>query len=197
LTTESLYNDSKIVNRSEPDFSGHRSSQKLIYGLGIWCHKRIDSPKIGCVLSKESDAMSTQWLLTFDAISQENPGNKTWQVGVPEWLYRKHQTNGHEKALARLLLVETVLQGGTVHLFEGWWRKGKDEGCYVYAGSPGRDFKSLKIETPAPRNMLFLIFVLFGGTIDDWAWRPRSEEKGKEHLPSDIKGRLVWSLNQN
>lgn len=141
--------------------------------------------------------MGTRWLLTFDAICPENPGNKVWQVGVPEWLYRKHQINGHEKSLARLLLVEMVLQGGTVHLFEGWSREGKDEDCFVYVGSPGKDFKSLKIETPAPRNMLFLIFVLPGGTIDDWTWRPRSQEQGKENLPSDINGRLIWSLNQN
>lgn len=140
--------------------------------------------------------MSTKWFVTFDAKSPEEPKNGTWEVGVPEWLYRKHQKHGHEKSLARLLLVREVLQGGTVHLFEGWFRDGKDEGCFVYVGNPGRDYKSLTIETTAPKNMLFLIFVLPGGTIDDWTWRPRSDEPGEEHLPADIKGRLLWSLNQ-
>jgi hypothetical protein len=141
--------------------------------------------------------MGTRWLLTFDARSPEDPEKKTWQVGVSEWLYQKHRSHGHDKYIARLILVEQVLQGGAIHLFEGWSREGKDEDCFVYVGNPGRDFKNLQIETPAPKNMLFLVFVLADGTIDDWNWRPRSQKRGKEHLPADIDGRLIWSLNPN
>jgi len=139
--------------------------------------------------------MSTRWLYTFQAIDPKD-SSKTWEVGIPEQLFRLLQNKGHEKAIARLVLVHEVLEGGTVELRGGWSRPGKEEGCYVYIGRPARDFKSLSIETPAPKNMAFLVFVLPDGSIDEWTWRLLSEEKGEEDSPEGIKGDVIWPPNK-
>ncbi len=137
--------------------------------------------------------MKNRWLLEFEAIDPRNPPDDKWSVGVPEWLYRQQQIHGHEKQSARLWLVADVLQGETRRLYEGWSRPGKDDDCYVYAGRPGRDFKSRTIETSPPKRMVFLIFVLPDGSIDDWTWRPCTDSDADS--PSGVNGRLIWSLN--
>ena len=112
--------------------------------------------------------MTTRWLLTYHAIDPNNLGG-SWEVGVPENLYRKLQNNGHEKAMGRLFVVGDVLQGGTLQLRKGWSRPGKED-CFVYLGLPTRDFKSLTIRTPAPKGMVFLVFVGSDGTISAGAY---------------------------
>jgi len=136
-----------------------------------------------------------RWLLTFHAIDPAAL-DKRWETGVPEWLYRHFRNQGHEKAIARLLLVREVLEGGTIDLYGGWSRPDKED-CFVYVGCPNRDFKSLTIETPAPKKMGkkmgFLVFVLPDGTIDEWTWRLLDEEGGNR--PIGVTGELIWSLN--
>ena len=132
-----------------------------------------------------------RWLLTFHAIDPAAL-DKRWKTGVPERLYRHIQNHGHEKAIARLRLVQEVLEGGTLSLFRGWSRPEKED-CFVYVGLPSRDFKSLTIDTPAPKQMGFLVFVLPDGTIDEWTWRPLDEEGGNQ--PIGVTGELIWSLN--
>jgi hypothetical protein len=134
-----------------------------------------------------------RWLLTFRAMDPTNVDNQ-WEVGVSEGLYRYLQNNGHEKAIARLLLVRDVLEGGTTSIYRGWSWPDKDE-CFVYEGRPSRDYKSLTIDTPAPKRMVFLVFVLPDGAIDDWTWRPVAEEG--ENRPDGIAGELVWSVNRS
>ncbi len=111
-----------------------------------------------------------RWLLTFRAIDPNNPTGR-WNVGIPKRLYEYQQNHGHEKAIARIVLVDEVLKEGTVRVYRGWARLGKED-CYVYEGYPGVDYKSMSITTPAPKDMAFLVFVLPDGTIDDWTWRP-------------------------
>lgn len=132
-----------------------------------------------------------RWLLPFQAIDPSNV-DQSWEVGVSERLFRKIQNHGHEKALARLRLVHEVLEGGTQLLFRGWSRPDKDD-CFVYAGCPSRDYKSLTIDTPAPKGMMFLVFVLPDGTIDEWTWRPFAE--GEKDRPDGVTGELIWSRN--
>ncbi len=134
-----------------------------------------------------------RWLLSFEAI-HPTERDKTWETGVPERLYRELQNHGHEKAMGRLLLVREVLLEGARHIYGGWSRPDKDD-CWVYVGCPNRDLKSLTIETPPPRGMVFLVFVLPDGTIDEWTWRRRAEEG--EGRPEGITGELIWSLNQS
>jgi hypothetical protein len=133
----------------------------------------------------------TRWLLTFEAIDPANVDHH-WETGIPERLYRWLQNHGHEKALARLILVREVLSGGTLRIYKGWSRPGKHD-CFVYVGRPRRDFKSLSIATPAPKGMVFLVFVLPDGTIDEWTWRPSAEDE--ENRPHGVTGELIWSLN--
>jgi hypothetical protein len=135
-----------------------------------------------------------RWFLPFQAI---DPNNLTtvWEVGIPEWLYRIYQNKGNEKAIARILLVKEVLDRGTVKLYRGWSREGKDD-CLVYEGYPERDYKSLTISTPAPPNMAFLVFILPDGTIDEWTWRPLvAIENETEQIVGGINGELIWSKN--
>jgi len=132
-----------------------------------------------------------RWLLQFRAIDPRNVSG-TWDVGVSERHYRYLQNHGHEKQIARLVLLQEVLEGGAVCIYKGWCRPEKED-CFVYEGRPTRDFKSLTIETPAPKAMAFLVFVLPDGEIDEWTWRPLNEDAGNR--PDGISGELIWSAN--
>jgi hypothetical protein len=139
--------------------------------------------------------MDTRWLLRFEAIDPKNLPHRTWKVGIPEWLYRQQQIHGHDKAIGRIRLLPEVLEGerGTKRIYEGWCRPGKEEKCFVYVGKPDHDFKSLTIETPPPPKMVFLVFVLPDGSIDELTWRPHTEES--EDCPQGVNGKLIWTLN--
>lgn len=138
--------------------------------------------------------MKKRWPVTFEAIDPGEPDHGMWEVGIAEWRLRLLRTRGHESKLAQLLLVRDILEpGGTERIYEGWSRPDKDD-CFVYVGRPVRNRKSLTIETPAPKNMLFLAFVLPDGTIDDWSWRPCSVDDPTS--PSGVTGTLLWPKNQ-
>lgn len=132
-----------------------------------------------------------RWFFAIEAIDPTDVAQR-WETGIQEQLYRRLQNSGHEKAIARLYLVNDVLSGGTTHIYRGWSRPGMDE-CFVYVGCPDRDFKSLSIETPPPKGMVFLVFVLKDGTINDWTWRPLAEDE--EDRPQGVTGELIWSKN--
>ena len=134
-----------------------------------------------------------RWYIEFDAVNPNSP-DKKWKTGVLESLYRKIRNCGHEKAIARLLLVREVLDEGAVAIFSGWSRPDRDD-CFVYLGHPDHDFKSLSIETPPPLKMGFLVFVLPDGTIDEWTWRSLHEEG--DIRPNGVSGELIWSLKQS
>lgn len=132
-----------------------------------------------------------RWLLDFDAIDPKNLEGR-WKTGIHEKHYNAIRHSGHENKVARIMLVNEVLQNETKHLFRGWSRHDKED-SFVYVGTPGQDFKSLTIQTPAPPGMVFLVFVLPDGTIDDWIWRAsRGENK-----PDGVTGELIWSSNQS
>jgi hypothetical protein len=42
----------------------------------------------------------------------------------------------------------------------------------------------------APRDKLFLVFILPDGTIDHWNWRLRAA--GSDTIPEDLKGKILW-----
>lgn len=130
-----------------------------------------------------------RWLLPFTAIDPRSLSGH-WKTGVSQAHYQRICRFGHEKQQARILLVEDVLEGSTLHLYQGWSRPDKED-CYVYVGKPARDFKSLNIETPPPPEMVFLVFVLPDGTIDDWAWRAASSD----NRPDGVSGEPIWSAN--
>ena len=139
--------------------------------------------------------MTTRWLLSFHAIDPTN-FSASWEVGIPNKLYRLLQNKGHDKAIGRLHVIGDVLQGGTLQIHEGWSRPDRED-CYVYLGRPDRDFKSLTIETPAPKGMAFLVFVMEDGTIDEWTWRRIAEERDGLIIPDGVKGEVIWSQNHS
>lgn len=130
----------------------------------------------------------SRWFLQFDAINPANPEDR-WKTGIHQAHYRRLQVHGHEKALARIMLVNDVLTEGTLRIYGGWSRPDKDD-CFVYVGRPTREFKSLSIETPPPPGMVFLVFVLPDGTVDDWNWRPCQDNSDE---PQGVEGELIWT----
>lgn len=135
----------------------------------------------------------SRWKWSFDAINPCHPQEAKWKTGVDERYYKQLQNSGHEKAIARLLLVERVLNGGTERIYKSWCRPEKED-CFVYVRYPDVDFKSLTISTPPPPNMAFLVFVLPDGTITEWTWRPLSE--AERDTPEGVTGELVWPPNK-
>ncbi len=133
----------------------------------------------------------TQWYLELEAIDP-NDTSQRWKVGIHRSLYESRQKHGHERSLARIILVHEVISEGVAQIYSGWSRPDKSD-CHVYVGFPPRDYKSLTIDTPAPKNMAFLVFVLPDGTIDEWTWRPIDRQSGELQ---GVKGELIWSRNQ-
>ena len=133
-----------------------------------------------------------RWLLPFNEAIDPNDLRGTWKTGIPEWLYKEVQIHGHEAKHARIAVIDEVLtRNGTIRLYRGWSRPGKDD-CFVYVGQPEQDHRSLTIHTPAPKGMVFLVFVLTDGTIDDWGWRPA---KPGQTEPEGVSGELIWQVN--
>lgn len=130
----------------------------------------------------------TRWKAVFEAINPKNPEVDKWLTGISPDLYRRLQHQGDERRQARLLLVREVLEECTEALYGGWSRPMKDD-SFVYVGRPTHDFKSLSIETPPPLGMVFLVFVLPDGTIDEWTWRKSDPESG---APLGVNGELIW-----
>ena len=132
--------------------------------------------------------MGTRWKNEFDARLPSNPDQETWKVGIAPSLLETLQKKGHAVKQARILLVRDVLDD-TRAVFEGWSRPGTDD-CFIYAGNPGHDFHGPTIELPQPPNMIFLVFVLRDGTIDDWNWRPLKADDLS--MPDGVEGRRIW-----
>jgi hypothetical protein len=130
----------------------------------------------------------TRWIWTLQARHPGNPDGAHWQVGLDQAHIEHLRSKGHKTLLARLILVEETLKDTTV-IIRGWSRPGKED-CYVYVGKPKHDRRSAVIETPAPPNKVFLVFVLPNGTIDHWTWRDENpEEPG---LPQGVTGETLW-----
>lgn len=130
-----------------------------------------------------------RWLLPFDSTIDPVDPSREWTTGIHQRLYQSLQWNGHEAKLARIALVDDVLtRDGTKRIYKGWFRQGKDD-CYVYVGTPDGDHRSLSIHTPPPPGMVFLVFVLPDGSIDDWNWRPAKKDTTE---PEGVSGELIW-----
>ena len=129
-----------------------------------------------------------RWFLPFTSIDPKNLED-TWEIGILQNHYNAIRIHGHEKQIARIVCVDEVL-ADPASLFRGWNRPDKDN-CFVYAGFPENDFKSLTISTSRPRNMIFLVFVLEDGTINDWNWREIDADAPMQ--PMGINGELIWT----
>lgn len=127
-----------------------------------------------------------KWIHTFQALSPT--GDAPWPVGVTETKFRRLRENSHLVKLGRLALVAEVLENPTI-IVEGWNRPDTGD-CLVYVGKPDKDYRSAAIELPAPQGMLFAVFVLRDGTVDDWNWRPVSSNDPE--LPDGVTGVIVW-----
>jgi hypothetical protein len=132
--------------------------------------------------------MGTRWKIEFDARLPSNPEQDAWKVGIPAATIDLLQKRNHHHRQARILLIEAVLSDPAA-IFEGWSRPEKED-CFVYAGNPGCDYYGACIEVPPPPGMIFLVFVLPDGTIDEWNWRPTKSDAPTE--PQGIKGRKIW-----
>jgi hypothetical protein len=132
--------------------------------------------------------MGTRWKIEFDARNPSNPDQEIWKVGIASGLLEVLQKHGHAVKHARILLVRDVLDD-TREIYEGWSRPDTGD-CFVYVGNPARDYRSPTIEVPPPPGMVFLVFVLPDGTIDEWNWRPMKHDDPT--MPEGIYGRRLW-----
>jgi len=128
----------------------------------------------------------TRWIFTVRAVAPGSDGSV--EVGVSEKHFRLLQQNGDHLAIGRLRLAKEVLED-PICIVQGWDRQRTEE-CRIYVGRPKRDYRSSKIDIPAPPGMLFLVFVLPGGTIDVWTWRPC--EPDNPDFPQGVKGEVIW-----
>ncbi len=135
-----------------------------------------------------------RWKYSFSAIDPTNV-SATWEIGVSHERYRHICNHGHEKAHARIVLIGDVVES-TVALYGGWNREGMQD-CYVYVGQPREDYHKLSpiISVPPPPGMVFLVFVLPDGTIDEWNWRPHAD--GDINTPLGVEGKLIWRRDQS
>ncbi len=134
-----------------------------------------------------------RWFLPFSAIDPRN-FSCCWPVGISKKLYKIHQNKGNEKQIARIVLVDEILRPeNTIRIYKGWARFGKED-SFVYQGQPSRDYKSLAIETPPPPKMVFLVFILPDGTIDEWTWRSLRPDK-ENQVNGLAEENLIWSKN--
>ena len=133
----------------------------------------------------------SRWMHEIEAIDPRNtpvdPEIK-WTTGFMRSYFDILQKNGHTKKIARLKLVQEVLNSCTIMIYKGWSRP-DTETSFVYVGVPDKDFKNIGIEAPPPPNMVFLTFVFPDGKINDWTWR----KSNNDHIPDGFeKGTLIW-----
>lgn len=131
-----------------------------------------------------------RWALSFAARNPTDLDGE-WQIGVHGDKIQILRNRGHEQVLARYLLVEPVAQDPTM-IIRGWHRQDTNDSCFVYVGRPSRDYRGRNIEVPAPKGMLFLVFVLPDGTIDLWGWRP--VDGNDPDMPSGMTGDVIWHV---
>jgi hypothetical protein len=131
----------------------------------------------------------SRWKFTIEAQSPRD-ASQSWPTGFSARALEFLISKGHKEKLARARLAEEVLRAPE-SIIEGWGRE-KDD-CWIYVGSPPHDFRSDSVETPPPKGMLFLVFVLPDGTIDDWAWREARLDE--PNLPEGMKGTVIWPVN--
>lgn len=129
--------------------------------------------------------MPTKWMFELTAF---HPDNEGWKVGIQPWLVKKLQRRGPKAKFFRMLLVKEVCET-PLCIHKGWDRDGYEEAT-VYIGKPSKDLHSDTIELPAPPNMLFFVFVLPDGTIDDWQWRICNE--GESCGDGIAVGKRIW-----
>lgn len=134
--------------------------------------------------------METRFRLSLHAIDPKAPDGHRRHVGITHRLVQCLLTNSHTTKLARIALVNFVLDSqNTLRIFGGWCRPGQDD-CYVYTGRPEVDYRNAGIEIPPPPGQVFCVFVTAGGEISDWRWAIC--DPMDEGSPRDKHGALIW-----
>jgi hypothetical protein len=135
-------------------------------------------------------ARPKDWTIT--ALDPFDPtGVRTWTLRIPqatiEWVTKSRL----DAKFYRLKLVNDVV-ADPVAVFQGWQRPERDDDlCYI--GRPERDYPAANVDVPAPKGMVFLVFVTKSGVLSDWRWE-RSDPHNP-NFPEDWKdrfGRQLW-----
>lgn len=140
--------------------------------------------------------MAIDWAINFETIDPRDVAAKTqgqpgfWEVGLPKNKVALLQSKGHIAKLARLKLIEGVLEA-PIAIF-GSWSRPNTGGCFVYVGRPKFDHLSMTVEVSAKPGFVFAIFVGEDGSIDEWTWRQSTI--GDPDRPDSVEGQLLWPL---
>jgi hypothetical protein len=96
---------------------------------------------------------------------------------------------------SRIMLIPEVVRHPTMVL-RGWKREGYED-ALIFVGRPTKDFRSSSIETPPPKNMVFMVFATPAThVISDWRWEHADESNpdAPENL-LDRCERVLWPTN--
>ena len=156
----------------------------------FWCFSgRRNSLDSKAIDELHLPRMGTRWRIEFETRKPSNPDQETWTVGIAPSLLEVLQKSGHTVKQARILLIKRRFSKTFGRFIKVRSRPAMD-GCFVYVGSPAHDYRGPTITSPAPPRMVFLVFVLPDGTIDDWNWRRTRDDDPT--IPAGIDGRRIW-----
>jgi hypothetical protein len=133
---------------------------------------------------------------TFLALDPYEPsGLKSRPIGLErsqiDALLREDGTINDKVRLGRLVLAQEVTTDPIV-VFKDWKRPGQEDGV-CYCGRPKRDYRGPSVETPAPPNMVFCVFVKASGKMTAWRWEVQDPDA--PDFPEDWKnrfGEILW-----
>ncbi|MDX1965343.1 MAG: hypothetical protein SFX18_19510 [Pirellulales bacterium] len=132
----------------------------------------------------------SSWALSIETIHPTDH-LKQWSVGFETSLLQQYKRD--MLILARAKLAQTVLEGNVEAIFKGWNRSDTDRD-WVYVGRPANDFRKLDLTTgkpsivcPAPKGMVYAIFIKDCGTICNWGWKQLDNDR-----PEGVNGDKVY-----
>lgn len=136
----------------------------------------------------------------MEALDPRNvAGTESWTVGFEQSqinsLLHSDGTINDGAWLYKIQLASEVVQA-PVAVFENWKRNSGDpehEDGLCYCGKPDHSFLGQGKEIPAPKGMVFLVYITKSGKVSDWRWERASPDDPE--LPEDYENRFgeqIW-----
>ncbi len=134
-----------------------------------------------------------RFVQSMEAFDPQSGG--VWTVGLEksqiDVLVRSDGKINDGARLLRLHLVKEVVTT-PLAVFKDWKRPEFEDGL-CYCGKPKSDYLGFGKQVPAPKNMVFLVFVTQSGKISDWRWEKECSET--PNVPEDFEnrfGEMIW-----
>ena len=133
---------------------------------------------------------------TIEALDPDDPtGCRTVTLRL-NYAHTHCSAAGLDARFARMMLIPEVVRH-PIMVLKGWKREGYED-AIIYVGRPPKDYRSTTIETPPPRDKVFMVFATPDNhSISDWRW-----EFSDENDPDAPEGmlsrceRVLWPTSQ-